>query len=133
MLGAIKNTFLLSVILCERISFRGLMKATELLALNLRRLRIPRGWSQEDLALEAEVARTYLSKLERALDNPSLAVVEKLAGALGVHISELLAPINRIEDIPERSKGGRPRTRPLKPPKAVMAKGVAKARATKKA
>jgi len=108
------------------------MKATQLLSLNLRRLRIPRGWSQEDLALEADIDRTYLSKLEREVDNPTLAILEKLATALEVHISELLAPISSIADIPERSKGGRPRIHPLKPAAMPKAKLAPKAKATAK-
>ncbi len=40
---------------------------------------------------EAGVHRTYVSDLERAARNPTIRVVESLAGALGVTVSELLS------------------------------------------
>jgi DNA-binding XRE family transcriptional regulator len=46
---------------------------------NLRRLRVARGRSQEDLALDAEVDRTYMTRLERARVNPSAGVLEQIA------------------------------------------------------
>lgn len=57
---------------------------------NLRRLRQEKGWSQEAYAEEAGVHRTYISDLERGARNPTIIVVEKLAGALGVSASSLL-------------------------------------------
>lgn len=58
-------------------------------AANLRRIRLEKGISQEALALEADVDRTYVSGLERGLKNPTVLVLEKLAGVLGVSVSEL--------------------------------------------
>ena len=46
-----------------------------------------RGWSQEVLAQEAGLERTYVGAVER---NLTLASMEKLAGALGVEVRELL-------------------------------------------
>ncbi len=60
------------------------------LAQNLRRLRGERSLSQEAFADEAGVHRTYVSDLERAARNPTIKVVETLATALGVSVSELL-------------------------------------------
>ena len=60
------------------------------LATNLRRLRQARSLSQEAFADEAGVHRTYVSDLERAARNPTIRVVETLATALGVSVSELL-------------------------------------------
>lgn len=60
------------------------------LAQNLRRLRQARSLSQEAFADEAGVHRTYVSDLERAARNPTIKVVETLATALGVSVSELL-------------------------------------------
>ena len=60
------------------------------LARNVRLLRVMRGWSQEVLALEAGLDRTYVGAVERGERNPTLASVERLAGALGVEVSELL-------------------------------------------
>jgi transcriptional regulator with XRE-family HTH domain len=58
---------------------------------NLKRLRQSKGWSQEKFAFEADVHRTYVSDLERGVRNPSITLIEKLAKALGVSASELLA------------------------------------------
>ncbi len=57
---------------------------------NLRRLREEKGWSQEVFAFEAKIHRTYLSDVERGARNPTIAVVEKLARALGVKPGQLL-------------------------------------------
>jgi transcriptional regulator with XRE-family HTH domain len=54
-------------------------------------LRVGRGRSQEDLALEAEVDRSYMSRLERGRVNPTVGVLEQIAGALDAHIVEFLS------------------------------------------
>jgi transcriptional regulator with XRE-family HTH domain len=51
---------------------------------NIRRLRRARGLSQEGLAHEAGIAMRYLAGIERGEENPSLAFLVKIAGALGV-------------------------------------------------
>ena len=66
------------------------MDVRERLAKNLRRLRQLRGWSQEGLAFEAGIHRTYISDLERGARNPTITVVDKLASTLGVRVGELL-------------------------------------------
>src|SRR5271163_1112695 len=60
------------------------MDLREVFAGNLRRLRNAKGLSQDDLAYEAEVSRSYLSQLEKAAFYASLKVVGKLADALEV-------------------------------------------------
>ena len=64
------------------------MKAGALVARNIRRLRLARELSQEMLAVDAGIDRTYVSRLERGLENPSVAVLEKLARALASNIEE---------------------------------------------
>jgi transcriptional regulator with XRE-family HTH domain len=61
------------------------------LAHNIRSLRSQHGLSQEALALNAEVDRTYVSQIERAVGNPSLLVLCKLAAILEVDAVELLS------------------------------------------
>jgi len=61
------------------------------LALNLKRLRSAREWSQDRLAFEAGIHRTYISDLERAARNPSLLLLERLAAPLDVPASALIA------------------------------------------
>lgn len=57
---------------------------------NVRRLREEKGWSQEDYADRAGIHRTYVSDIERGRRNPTITVVEKLAGPLGVSAGRLL-------------------------------------------
>ena len=59
-------------------------------AANLRRLRHEKGLSQDDLAYEAEVSRSYLSQLEKGAFYASLKIIGKLAEALGIESDELL-------------------------------------------
>lgn len=66
--------------------------ARKVLAVNLRILRAKRGWSQEYLALESGLHRTFVAHVEREARNISIDNLEKLANALGVHVSELLIP-----------------------------------------
>jgi len=63
-----------------------------LLALSLIRLRAARGWSQEALAFEAGLHRTFVAHVERQTRNISLDNIERLAHALGVSVAELLSP-----------------------------------------
>ena len=58
---------------------------------NLRRIRLEKRISQEGLALEAEVDRSYVSGLERGIKNPTVLILEKLAAVLGVSVSALTA------------------------------------------
>jgi transcriptional regulator with XRE-family HTH domain len=66
------------------------MDLREVFAANLRRLRHAKGLSQDDLAYEAEISRSYLSQLEKAAFYASLKIVGKLAAVLDVEPAELL-------------------------------------------
>lgn len=59
------------------------------LAQNIRALRDEAQLSQEELALRADVDRTYVSQIERAIGNPSLLVLCKLSAVLGVDVKQL--------------------------------------------
>lgn len=67
------------------------MEIQRRLAKNLVRLREERGWSQEELADQAGLHRTYVSGIERRVRNPTILVLERLAKALKVPASDLLA------------------------------------------
>lgn len=56
----------------------------------VRELREKKGLSQEGLALESGLDRSYVGGVERGERNISLENIEKLARALGVNPSELL-------------------------------------------
>jgi transcriptional regulator with XRE-family HTH domain len=64
--------------------------AREALAINLIRLRGERGWSQEALALEAGLHRTFVAHVERQARNISLDNIERLAKVFGLQAYELL-------------------------------------------
>lgn len=57
---------------------------------NLRRLRKERDISQEDFATDSGFDRGYISGLERGVRNPSALVLERIAAAFDVDVSELL-------------------------------------------
>jgi transcriptional regulator with XRE-family HTH domain len=59
-------------------------------ARNLRKARNEKGLSQEKLAYEADVDRTYVSALERSEYSATIDMVDKLAKALGIEASALL-------------------------------------------
>lgn len=59
------------------------------LAKRIRQLRLKRGWSQEQLAAEANIHKNYLGGIERAERNPSLRHIARIADALGVTILDL--------------------------------------------
>lgn len=83
------------------------MDARKLVARNLRRLRVARGLSQETLALEAGIDRTYVSRLERGLENPTVAVLEKVARAIDAEIVEFFVRPRPGEPAPKPLAGGR--------------------------
>jgi transcriptional regulator with XRE-family HTH domain len=66
-------------------------------ALALRQLRFERGISQETLASQAGLHRTYVGLLERRQQSPSLAVIEALAVVLERRPSELLALAEELQ------------------------------------
>ena len=57
----------------------------------IRELRESRGWSQEQLAGQASLNRSYMGEIERSAAMPSLATAEKLARAFDVALSDLIA------------------------------------------
>lgn len=58
-------------------------------AVRIRELRNHHGWSQERLAEEAGIHRTYLGGIETARRNPSLRNIIRIASALGVPVAAL--------------------------------------------
>lgn len=66
--------------------------ARAVLAVNIVRLRGQRNWSQEMLALEAGLHRTFIAHVERSARNISIDNLEKIAVALDVAPHRLLLP-----------------------------------------
>jgi transcriptional regulator with XRE-family HTH domain len=65
----------------------------EQFARNLRRLREAAGLSQEQLAHRTELHPTEISRLERAVREPRLGTILRLAQGLGIGIEKLVAGI----------------------------------------
>jgi transcriptional regulator with XRE-family HTH domain len=65
------------------------------LGVRIRELRTRRGWSQEAFADVAGVHRTYMGHLERGEKNVSFLSILRVASALGVTLSELLAGLEK--------------------------------------
>ena len=77
------------------------------LARNVRRLRVEAGLSQEAVATDARLEVVHVSRIERALANPTVDVLVRLARALGSDISALFAPVDARAAVPANLKRGR--------------------------
>ncbi|WP_206127514.1 helix-turn-helix domain-containing protein [Burkholderia sp. Ac-20379] len=84
------------------------------LAIRLKMLRKQLGLSLQDLADRTALTKSYLSKVERGLNTPSIATAMKLAGALSVDVNQLFsvaqgeAPVTvvRVADRVPVAQGG---------------------------
>jgi transcriptional regulator with XRE-family HTH domain len=83
------------------------MNARELVAWNVRRLRVNRGISQEALAADANVDRAYMSRIERALGNPTIGILEQIATVLDAELIELFREPAGSDERPRPLGGGR--------------------------
>jgi len=87
----------------------GMSKLRQILGRNVRLVRKHLRLSQEALANEAGIDRTYVSGIERGLRNPSINLLERLSAVLGVSPADLLAetpPVAKAE--PDESTPSRP-------------------------
>ncbi len=66
------------------------MDVRKRVGLNLKKFRLERGLSQEALAFECGLHRTYISGVERGVRNPTVLVLEQIAMALKIPSSRLL-------------------------------------------
>ncbi len=66
------------------------MDVRKRVGLNLKKFRLRRGLSQEALAFECGLHRTYISGVERGVRNPTVLVLEQIAIALKVPTPRLL-------------------------------------------
>jgi len=59
------------------------------LGIVIKKLRMDKSISQENLALQANIDRTYIGDIEKGERNISVEILEKLANALEISISDL--------------------------------------------
>lgn len=85
------------------------MNGRALLAWNLRRLRVDQAISQEKLAADASIDRAYLGGLERQTENPTVDLLDKIAHALAVPLSEFFVIPPAGASPPKPLIGGRRR------------------------
>ena len=83
------------------------MKATAIVAWNLRRFRVKRDLSQEALAVDAGVDRSYVGRIERGVENPTVETLDRLARALDISAAELLLVPKSNEKPPPTLRRGR--------------------------
>jgi transcriptional regulator with XRE-family HTH domain len=73
----------------------GKSRRSVLLGEALRRARDTAGISQEELAFDAKVDRTYISQLENGHKSPTVDVLFRICPILGMTASELIAQVER--------------------------------------
>ncbi len=74
------------------------MKIQERFGLVIKELRNNKGISQERLALDAEIDRTYIGDIEKGSRNVSLEIIEKLCNYFQIPISELFKKIENHDN-----------------------------------
>lgn len=90
-------------------AFWQLMEARKLIAWNLRKHRVAKGLSQEKLALEAGVDRSYVGRIERGTENVTISTLEQLAQILSVRVRDLFNDPEPREKPPLGLASGRKR------------------------
>lgn len=56
--------------------------------------------SQETLAFEALIDRTYISAIERGIANPSIETLANICHVLGITLAELFEPLGEVSLAP---------------------------------
>ena len=85
------------------------MDARKLIGWNLRKLRVERGLSQERLALEASIDRSYVGRIERGEENVTISVLEALSVAMGVKVGSFFTEAASGEQPAPLKAGRKPR------------------------
>lgn len=65
--------------------------------LRVKELRDSKGMTQEDLADASDLFRTYISRIETGLANPSLTVIHALANAMAEPVGSLLTAPTQLD------------------------------------
>lgn len=90
------------------------MDMRRLVGRNIRRLRLAKGVTQEQLAERSGFTQFYVSSLELGRRNPTIVSIYELAQALGVPHVELVAPDGEEPADPPSTRSKRQRREPRK-------------------
>jgi transcriptional regulator with XRE-family HTH domain len=71
------------------------MEASKAFGLAIRKLRISKGLTQEDLGFESGLTRAYISSIELDQKLPSITTIAKLAKALNLSLAELMHHVDK--------------------------------------
>ncbi|RLQ86834.1 helix-turn-helix domain-containing protein [Notoacmeibacter ruber] len=74
---------------------------------NMRRLRVAKGLSQERLALEAGIDRSYVGRIERGSENVTVSTLEAVAKLLEVEVADLFTTVTDAGNEQPRLPSGR--------------------------
>lgn len=85
------------------------MTVRQTIGWNVRHLRVQKGLSQERLALEAGIDRSYVGRVERGSENVTVATLEAMAAVLGVEVAALFAKVDAAGAPPPALPAGRKR------------------------
>lgn len=86
------------------------MQGRELIAANVRRIRVELGISQERLAFDAGVDRSYLGGMERGEANPTVEILDRIAATLGVPLADLFSEVDEADaQLPGLPPGRKPK------------------------
>lgn len=89
------------------------MDIQEQIAINLRRIRVARGISQDELALISGVERAYVGHLERGAKNPTVKTLEKISLGLQCRVRDFFEEVEGMDydrsTLPPGRKGFRER------------------------
>jgi transcriptional regulator with XRE-family HTH domain len=91
------------------------MEARRLVGWNVRRLRVAKLMTIEDLADRAGIDDNFLGRLERGQVNVGIVILAKIGRALGAKLTELVAETQPGEKPPLPLPAGRKRQRPSAP------------------
>lgn len=83
------------------------MDAKKIFGWNLRKARVAKGISQQQLALEVSIDPAYAGRIERGLENVSINILEALADAVETPMADLFRMPDPNEPEPKALKAGR--------------------------
>jgi transcriptional regulator with XRE-family HTH domain len=81
----------------------------ESLGQRIARLRRAREWSQRELADHAKLGRSFLARIETDVQEPTLTTLQRIANAVDLDVSELVADLRSQggeEDMRKRTRKG---------------------------